>query len=418
MILFERKYKPDEEIIKNIFFNFTLILNGFLCQMNKSLHAVIILFLLLSSCGPLNQKKRINNNLFKEVREVIAGIDTTSVLAALRDQEIPPASNPNSITGDTLTLSGKLYYTVLAEYPNPIYNRFAITDSNYNILLLDKSLNGYLTESIIETDHTNFFKVEENFISKGVLGLRRISLYSIDANGKAELVFRTFTELREPDMTYRQDVVKIEPKEINTIIYSISPKNSDTRRDQDVFLFDAKSGKYTSTLDIFNDFVLSEVNNFNSPMDEPQIISRETYLKQMGITLSEKRSPHKLGKFSMPLSDEWNEVKNVKISALLKQPKAGTKFINNHYGSEISVIQIPSVDSAESYISYPLENISAGNYKVRFSEKISSGKYFYQFFEYSCGTEKFLLILQTLKTTYDLYKDDYQNLINSFSMDC
>ncbi len=120
----------------------------------------------------------------------------------------------------------------------------------------------------------------------------------------------------------------------------------------------------------------------------------------------------------MPLSDEWNEVKDVKITGLLKYPEPGTKFINNHYGAEISVIQIPPDDSAESYISYPLENVSAGNYRVRFSEKVAGGKYFYQFFEYSCGKEKFLLILQTLKTTYDQYKDDYQNLINSFSMDC
>jgi hypothetical protein len=120
----------------------------------------------------------------------------------------------------------------------------------------------------------------------------------------------------------------------------------------------------------------------------------------------------------MPLSDEWNEVKNVKITAPLKNPTPGTKYINNHYGAEISVIKIPGDDSSESFINYPLENISSGNYRVRFSDKISAGKYFYQFFEYSCRSEKFLLILQTLKTTYDLYKSDYQNLINSFSMEC
>jgi hypothetical protein len=96
----------------------------------------------------------------------------------------------------------------------------------------------------------------------------------------------------------------------------------------------------------------------------------------------------------------------------------GTKFINNHYGAEISIIRIPQNSSTENLIKYPLGNVSSGNYTVRFSEKISGGKYFYQFFEYSCENEKYLLILQTLKTTYDTYKLDYQNLINSFSMDC
>lgn len=418
MNLFEWKYKPREEIIKNIFFNFTLILNGFLCQMNKSLCAAIMLCLLLSSCGPFSRKKDADNNLAGKVQEVIAGIDTASALDALRDRAIPPASNPNSITVDTISYSGRSYYSVLAEYPDPIYNRFAITDSNYDLLLVDKSLNGYLEGSKIESGDMNFFKVEENFSSKGILGLKRISLYSVDDNGKAELVFRTFTELREPDIAYRQDIIKIEPKEITTLSYSISQGESDSSSQRNVFLYDARTRKYAIVSDTFSDFVVSEVNSFVSSADEPGITSRESYLKQRGINAAEKSSPRKLGKFSMPLSAEWNEVKDVKISAPLKRPEGGTKFINNHYGAEISVIQMPLDDSAESYISYPLENISAGNYKVRFSEKISGGKYFYQFFEYSCGKEKFLLILQTLKTTYDLYKDDYQNLINSFSMEC
>ena len=386
--------------------------------MNKSLYLSVILLLMLASCSPLNRNKHYDDNLPAIVKQVIAGIDTTSSLAVLRDKDIPPADNPNSITGDTFSISGKHYYSILVEYPDPIYNRFAIIDTNYNVLLVDKSLNGYLTESKTATNHLSFIKVEENFISKGVLGLRRVSFYSVDDNDNSELVFRTFTELRKPDITYKQDIVQIEPKEIRTILYSTDPAKSQLSQDHDIFLFDMDTGKYTSTSAAFDDFILSEVDNFDLKTDKPQIISRESYLKQRGITSSEKSVPHRLGKFSMPLSGEWNEVKNVKITGLLKHPEPGIKYINNHYGAEISVIQLPPDDSAESYISYPLENISSGNYRVRFSEKVSGGKYFYQFFEYSCGTEKFLLILQTLKTTYDLYKDDYQNLINSFSMEC
>ncbi len=385
--------------------------------MSKSIYLVVILLLVLDSCGPLNRKKQSDENLPGKVKDVMAGTDTTSVLALLRDKEIPPASNPNSITENTFSSSGKHYYTILAEYPNPVYNRFAIIDTNYNVLLVDKSLNGYLTESKIETNRLNFLKVEENFISKGVLGLRRVSLYSVDDNDNAALVFRIFTELQEPGITYRQEITQIGPKEIKTKIYSTDPGKTDLVSDQDVFLFDLESRKYASTSDFFEDFVLSEVDNFASSSDKPQIINRESFVNQPGNS-AEKKTRHMLGNFSMPLSGEWNEIKNVTLSGLLKRPEKGTKYINNHYGAEISVIQLSQDDSAESYISYPLENVSAGNYRVRFSEKVSGGKYFYQFFEYSCGKEKFLLILQTLKTTYDLYKEDYQNLINSFSMEC
>ncbi len=386
--------------------------------MSKSLYFVVVGLLMLASCGPLNRKKLYDDNLPNLVKQVIAGTDTTSRLSVLRDKEIPPSDNPNSISEDTFSFSGKHYYSILAEYPDPVYNRFAIIDTNYNVLLVDKSLNGYLTESKAAANYLSFIRVEESFISKGVLGLRRVSFYSVDDNDNAELVFRTFTELRKPEITYKQDIVRIEPKEIKTIMYSTDPPKSGLVRDHDIFLFDANTGKYTGTSGTFDDFVLSEVENFESASDKPQIINRESYLKQRGITSPEKSVPHRLGKFSMPLSGEWNEVKDVKITGLLKRPEPGVKYINNHYGAEISVIQLPPDDSAESYISYPLENISAGNYRVRFSEKVSGGKYFYQFFEYSCGKEKFLLILQTLKTTYDLYKDDYQNLINSFSMEC
>lgn len=386
--------------------------------MNKSLYLVVILLFLLSSCEPFNRKNESSLNLSSSVQKVIAGTDSTSKLAVLRDKEIPPAANPNSIKVDTFITSRKKYYAVLAEYPDPLYNRFVITDADYNVLLMDKSLNGNLSEFTVKVGQNFYIQVEENFISKGVLGLKRTSLYSIDDKAKAELAFRTYTELSESGITYKQDILKIEPWSILTKIYSTGQEESKLKQDSEVFLFNKITGEYYSEENKFDSFVFSEVNNFDSMTDKPQIISRRSYLRQLGINSSEKTTEHKVGSFSMPLSDEWNEVKNVKISAPLKNPMNGTKYINNHYGAEISVIKIPANDSSESLINYPLENISSGNYRVRFSDKISAGKYFYQFFEYSCRSEKFLLILQTIKTTYDLYKSDYQNLINSFSMEC
>ncbi len=102
----------------------------------------------------------------------------------------------------------------------------------------------------------------------------------------------------------------------------------------------------------------------------------------------------------------------------MKKLAIGTKYINNQFGAEITVIQLLGNDSSENYVKFKFENISTGNYKVRYSDKVADGIYFYQFFEYSCSSEKFLLILQTLKSTYETYKSEYQKLINSFSIGC
>lgn len=386
--------------------------------MNKSLYLVFMILFTLCSCELFNRENQKSLNLTQAVRDVMSGKDSTSKLSVLSDKELPPAVNPNFVQADTFSVFGKRYYSVIAEYPDPVYNRFAILDSHYNVLLVDKSLNGYLAADPFDIDHIHFVKVEENFVSKGILGLKRISLYSIDSDGEAGLVFRTFTELSEPGTTYKQDISSIDPVDIQTKIYSTSQDKSKLDQDHDVFHFTAANEKYISHNNPFDNFVLAEVNHYDVQTSRPEIISRDSYLRQRGIKTSEITTNHKLGKFSIPLTTEWNEVKNVKISAPLNKPISGTRFINNHYGAEISVVQIPADDSSESYVGYPFENISTGNYRVRFSEKISGAKYYYQYFEYSCGNEKFLLILQTLKSTYDLYKSDYQILINSFSMDC
>jgi hypothetical protein len=388
--------------------------------MNKSLLVSFILILIFSSCNPFKENNSERSLVLSDViRNIISGKDTTHTsLMIFRDDEFPPADNPNGIEIDTLAAFGKNYYTVLAEYPNPVYNRFAIIDTGYNVLLIDKSLNGNLLEIPLKIGSLQFIQVEENFISKGVLGLKRLSLYSIDDQGETELAFRTYTELKEPGITYTQEITQIRPQEILTKINSSDPSKSELKQDSDEFLFDTETKQYISADDIFNSFVISVVKNFKSQTDKPQIISRESLLNQLGITHPEKKTEYRLGKFFLPLSAEWNEIKNVKISSMMKKILTGTKYINYHYGAEISVVQLPENDSSENYINYHLVNVAAGNYTVRFSDKVSNGLYFYQFFEYSCQREKFLLILQTLRSTYETYKADYQDLINSFSMEC
>jgi len=361
-----------------------------------------------------------NHAISDVIKKIIAGKDTTTTsLLILRDTKIPPADNPNQIKIDTLRVKGRKYYSVMAEYPDPLYNRFAIIDSDYNVLLLDKSLNGYLSEVPVKIGSAQFIQVEENFISKGSIKLKRLSLYSLSEKDETGLAFRIYTEIEIPGaIDYKQEIMQLTPEIILTQITGLKSGKPGSDQLSDSFSFDVSIKKYFSERNIFDSLVISTVENSDLQTDKPQIIRGNPINKNTSIIQSAEKTEHRVGAFSMPLSEEWNEIKNVKVSSMLKKISIGTKYINYHYGAEITVIQLMGHDSAESYIKYPLVNTSSGNYTVRFSEKFSEGLYFYQFFEYSCKQEKFLLILQTLKSTYEIYKSDYQNLINSFSMEC
>jgi len=383
--------------------------------MNKSLFLLFILILIFSGCDTYIKKSPENTfQLQSVIKNIIGGIDTThSSLNIFRDNELPPAKNPNKIIVDSIKLKSKYYYTVIAEYPNPLYNRFAILDNNFNVRLLDKSLNGFLSLKIFNSGK-KYISINEKFSSKGVIGLRRVSFYYIDGNGNASLVFRTFTDLEKPGIHYSQTIFSVAPNEILTVINYPDPEN-EIIKENDRFLFDNRSNKFVSTKSIFDSLVLNIIENFEPQTDKPEMVSRKSTMPEAGTI---PVIDNKTGSFSLPLSDQWDEIKNVKVTLMLKKLMTGIKYINNKFGAEITVVQLPANDSSENYINYPLINVSSGNYRVRFTEKISEGIYFYQFFEYSCKSEKFLLILQTLKSTYETYISDYQNLINSFSMGC
>lgn len=389
--------------------------------MNKSLLLSFILILTYSSCKFVQETDSEKNPVVSEViKNIIAGKDTTATsLLILRDTKLPPADNPNQIKIDTLRVKGCKYYSVMAEYPDPLHNRFAIIDSDYNVLLLDKSLNGYLSEVPVKIGSAQFIQVAENFISKGSIKLKRLSLYSMNEKDETGLAFRIYIELEIPGaVDYKQEIIQLTPEVISTKITGLKSEKPESEQLSDSFRFDASTKKFISERNIFDSLVISTVENSDIQTDKSQIVRSNPINKTTGTVQYTEKTEHRVGAFSMPLSEDWNEIKNVKVSSMLKKISIGTKFINYHYGAEITVIQLVGNDSAESYIKYPLVNTSSGNYTVRFSEKFSEGLYFYQFFEYSCNQEKFLLILQTLKSTYEIYKSDYQNLINSFSMEC
>ncbi len=385
---------------------------------------LLIFGLLLLGCSEDNEAppQEFNINLLEQlVLNSINGSKTANdSLFGLFDPELPFSTELNSLKIDSLKLfSGKKLYSVLFEHPNPVYSRFAVYDSLLNCYLIDKSLNGNLSAQYIKTRSYHFFQVKENFISKDTLRLERISFYQLD-DSSASLSFRTFTKLVLPRIEYTQSIVEHSDERIVTSIQSSRP--SPVNKKGDVFMYNSKLEQYKSEADLFSKFVIDAVNNFDGKINKPEITDRESALLSVGITpadnpISLMQSTNGSG-YSISLDANWKELKDVSITSYLKSKLRGTRYFNNNLGASVFVISLEEQDSSEMYVSSVLDKSSNGNYKVRFSDKQETGKLYVQFFEYSCGNKKFLLILEASKYTYERYKQLYEEIINSFVMDC
>lgn len=393
----------------------------------KKTATLIILTLLFGGCSLLNKPKTAspayNSGALKNLvlRAVSGDTSANKELNNIVDLNIPVNNDYNTLIIDSLiTKANKKYFIVLINYPNPMYNRFAVYDTALNFYLIDKSLNGYISESVINLNEKKLIKISESFISKDILQIYRISLYQIN-DTSANLSFRTFTKLVEPKITFNQKIAEFSTEQIKTELTSskVSPISGKT----DTFIFDYAKKKYISPNNIFDNFVLDRIKNFNNYSDKPEITDKKSLYASIGIdidldTIKNTGNIKNAQGYTLTLTDNWKTLKDISITNFLRTPLKGTKYINDVIGAHISVIALPEGDSSENYVDYKLTNSSAGKYKVRYSEKIVSKKDFAQFFEYTCGTKKYLLILTASRYTYDKYKDDFNNIINSFSINC
>ena len=190
---------------------------------------IIILILLLTGCNILNKPAATapafnHESLQNLVLKAVSG-DTgaNEKLNYLVDLNIPVNNDYNNLYIDSLiTKKQKKFYIVLLNYPNPIYNRLAVYDTALNNYLIDKSLNGYLGESVLAINDKWLVKISEGFLSKEVLQVKRISLYEIN-DSAADLCFRTFTKLVVPPAVYTQKISEFSEDRITTELSG--PKN-------------------------------------------------------------------------------------------------------------------------------------------------------------------------------------------------
>lgn len=302
------------------------------------------------------------------------------------------------------------YFLVLLSHKNPFYNRLALYDKDLKQLLLDKSLNGEIVLKHNITQSKLTIEATENFYSKDIIKITRHSIYEQVKNSFV-LVFRTYSKLALPDKTYEQHITNYGNDSISTNIVS----TIDGDIGNDVFFFNKELNRYVSESNTFEKIVMTEVSdNVNQPIN-PQLMYDLTNKNQ-----AEDDPNYFLqnNHFLLNLPKNWTLFKNYSASENFKKPIVGFKYLCDSLNSSIFVAPLRAEDAAENFIDTKLSNKSKGKYKVVFSDTIEEGNFILQFYEFSCSNRKFLLLIQIDKANFKTSKKYFEDIINSFTIDC
>jgi hypothetical protein len=135
-----------------------------------------------------------------------------------------------------------------------------------NPLLIDKSLNGWLSMEQLTVDSVQFIKLMESFNSKDILEFERLSLYKFE-DDSVYLALRIFTKFEEPKSINTQKIQKFNR---DTILTQINTPGF-RRNISDAFYYSDETNSYRSQSDLFKQFILNQIENFTQPVQSPQI---------------------------------------------------------------------------------------------------------------------------------------------------
>ncbi len=193
--------------------------------MYKNLLIILFALLFLYSCSEKpkeEEPEKINGKILsKLVEEALWGSEKANYrLSGLVKPDTPPPDEYNQLKIDSVvTKEGIKFYSILIEYPNPLHNVLAVYNENLLLYVLDNSLNGNIVTEWKNISGKLYLIASENFVSKDLLKLSRISLYSM-INGKFYLVFHSFTKLDKAGKIYQQSIENINDNKIVTRLSS------------------------------------------------------------------------------------------------------------------------------------------------------------------------------------------------------
>ena len=205
--------------------------------------------------------------------------ESIQMLNGLVDFSAKPDSY-NKIAVDSININNSYYYTLLVENQNPAFNLFAVIDKDLNLILKDESLNGYLNLNFKKSGSRIFAVVTEQFNSKDVISLTRVSYYSLEQYA-ADLVFRQFVSLNKDSKNAEQVISVISDTAIVTSIFFPDSKSSKTEKE--IFKFDVAENKYSGTIGLFDSLVYREIRTYKGQVKNPEItdvLSMKRFLEE------------------------------------------------------------------------------------------------------------------------------------------
>lgn len=387
--------------------------------MKNILFFLIITNIIFNSCKQNNFDNNFtsynSSSIHKLILKALSGNETANKsLSNLIDLNNPDHDYSKFVIDSLVATNNKIYYSVLLEFPNPMYNRFAVYNQKLTAYLLDKSLSGYLSEETLNLNDSKYFKVIEDFNSVDNIKLQRLSLYRA-GDFSVTLVFRDFTKMIDRENEYYQKIKEFLPDRIITSINS--KKRSSLSHKGDVYPFNITKGKYISSDSIFYKFVKNILNK-NKSGKEKNLLKKQkngTAWNTLKNNVSAKNNNHD---FTINLSQHWKEINDVDINKKLKKTLDGTKYINSSIRSEISIARINYNTENTDYLRYKLKNFDKLNPNLRFSDSIKIGDDLLIFYEYKNNCKKYLIIIETSNKMLKNYKPMFKKIINSFKVEC
>ncbi len=391
--------------------------------MYKNLLIIFFALLFLYSCsekpkeeGPEKIDGRILNKL---VEEALWGSEKANYrLSGLVKPDTPPPDEYNQLKIDSVVnREGIKFYSILIEYPNPLHNVLAVYNENLLLYILDNSLNGNIVTEWKNISGKLYLIASENFVSKDLLKLSRISFYKM-INGRFYLVFHSFTKLDKAGKIYLQSIENIND---NNIVTRLSSNQKTKLNNKKVtFNFNSSEHKYISEKDVFTIFILSEIKSAKWIIEKPELKLETIKKKEQPIkqTQTTEYTDVELKGYQITLNSDWNNPIGIAVTDHLISRLEGVRYINDKIGATITIIQLPEGSTASQFVKYKFGKPTKGDYRVRSTKIIESGKNYIQFFEHSCANKTFILLLQTPKYTYDKNKQTYNEIVTSFFIEC
>jgi len=374
--------------------------------MQKIIYTILALaFLFFTGCG--SDSEQIDKSGLEElITEAISGNpDANLKLQGLISQNHIGKKDYNQLFIDELKSAGRTYFSIILEYADPKLNLFAIYDDQMNLYLIDKSLNGYLNSKWIENGLKKYVFLQEQFLTKDVLSVERLSIYEI-ADKTAWLVYREPSRFVKDNNLAYQRVETINDDYILTKLTGTGNIMGEIK--VDTFYFNSSSRKYVSKKDLFGNYVDQEIKNFIWINTKPQIT--EDFVDSEIDTVTKD--------YRISLGNDWKKNPKYIEDLLLKQPLNGVKYTNASNGSSFTVLQIPRGEDSEKYCPYTLTETVKGNYRIRASEVFQTGNNYIQIFEHTCGGTKYFLLFECPKSSYMENRNIFSEIINSFSINC